>query len=159
MKWLLLFALVIHTACHASDFSFINPGLDARFEGVLKIEATAGQTNKFYYYFTEDVYFNGVETYCFNSNNFDAITLEVQYQAAPGLWYRYKKFGKKYYVAPKTLQKNIVFPTKPKAGLRVEAEYVFGVSAPATAACMVNMFKFTDIEYVNPLMGQQGEDW
>lgn len=148
----------------ASDFTFESHGLDARFEGAIKIQAVDGQENKFYYNFTENIYLNGLEIYCYDSNKFDSVDMAIEYYAGLDgnqnpIWLRYKKFGKNYYVTKQVLQKNIVFPTTPKVGTRVAIKYNFGIASPLPANCFINLFKFADIEKVDPTKGEQGADW
>ena len=139
------------------SISFDNPNLDARLEGSDLFTATANSTTDHYFTFSHNCLFNGLEIYAWDSNPGDNIDFSIEYEAIPGVWYRYKKFGKNWNVLPNTLQSIVLFPAKPRAGLRARMKYEN--KGNTDVKFIINFIKFADLESVNPLMGQQGEDW
>lgn len=144
---------------------FNNLEIDARLKGLIFGEASPNSTTEFYYIFDFDCKFNGLDFYVWNSNAGDNITLETQYNANPDpltresnpVWLRYKKFGKNWYVFPNVNKEIVLFPTTPKAGVRLVIKYNNVGNSAAKLA--INGFIFTDSESVNPSLGQQGTDW
>lgn len=160
MKFLI--ALIIPLAM-ASDFTFIRPGFDTRFEG-FKIDAIPIIAEDFYYNFSEPVKLNGLEVYCYSSNIFDSIDLTIEYYAGLDennnpIWLRYKKFVKNYYIVPGFIQRNITHPAEPVPGTRLHIKFNFGILNPQPSNCIINILKFTDIEKLDTSKGEQGSNW
>lgn len=137
------------------------PRLDTRLEGVL-FSCTSGDSTHYYNFNYEagikKVLFNGVETFAFDSNPGDYVTLWTEYFVPPmNAWKRYKKFGKKYYVFPNTTQKNILFPTEPTIGVRLVVKYHNTGTDPVNYA--LNLFNFVDRQTIDTSTASEGVDW
>ena len=83
--------------------------------------------------------------------------METQYEAAPGVWFGYKKFSKQWNLFPNYVCKTILFPTEPKAGVRVAFTIENNEGVPIDVG--MNFFQFTALEEVHPSLGEQGTDW
>lgn len=137
------------------------PLLDARLEGKF---FTFGGTNDSiqYYNFSHEaevdkVYFYGVETFC-NGELGDSVDMWTEYYV-PQLneWKRYKKFGKNYMIFPNVMQKNVLFPTTPKLGVRLAIKY--NQVGTGEVKFIMNMFNFVDQQEVKPSALQEGVNW
>jgi len=140
-----------------SQYGTDKPILDARLTGSDLFTAPAGVKTKFYFTFDFDCKFNGTEVYAWDSNAGDKIELITEYNAGAYGWKRYKKFGKEFNIFPNTLQKYILFPTEPSAGVRLVVEY--DNTGLTEVKFSLNIFLFTDQEIVKPSILQEGEDW
>jgi hypothetical protein len=140
-----------------SAFNSDSPLLDARLEGK-KYTATANSTTPHYFYFTRDCVFNGVEIYVKDANFDDEIELLTEYTTDGGTtWVRYKRFGKTFNVAPNLIQRYVLLPANPSLGVRVRINYKN--TGNTDVKFWANYYVFTDLEEINPALGQQGEDW
>lgn len=135
---------------------FTTSEYDARLEGFFIKDAPIGVSNH-YYIFPFDCYFNGIAIASTVSGVGSNVNLTTEYQAAPDVWLRYKKFASTWNLFPNYVCKTILFPTKPKEGIRINIKIVNNELTPIDLG--VNLFQFTPIASVNPLLGEQGEDW
>ena len=141
-----------------SQYGSDKPILDARLTGSDLFTATANSETHHYFNFNFDCLFNGVELYAWDSNTGDKVELITEYYAPPlGAWLRYKKFGKTFNIYPNTLQNYILFPTEPKAGVRVKVTY--NNTGNTDVKFSMNLFIFNDQQQVNTAVAEQGEDW
>ena len=142
-----------------SQFGTSAPLLDARLFGHDTVyTANAGTLTDFYYTFTYDCKYNGIEI--ITDDNVvlgDGLTIETQYNAGPYGWKRYKKFGKTWHVKKDDRTRIILFPTEPSAGVRVKMTYKS--TGVTDVKFVVNFFTFVDQESVNPGALEEGEDW
>lgn len=141
----------------SAEYGVTRPKLDARLQGSDVFTATANSTTEHYYTFDFDCDFNGVEIYTHGSEIGHKVKLTTEYNAGLYGWKRYKKFGKSFNIFPKCLQKYILFPTKPSAGVRVHISYTNPESSDVKFA--VNFFQFVQQESVDPSQLQEGTDW
>jgi len=140
-----------------SQFGTNHPLLDARLEGG-KYTATANSITEHHFIFAGDCVFNGIEIFAKDSNFDDDIELYTEYYVPPlNEWKRYKKFGKKFNLAPNTLQKYVLLPAEPSAGVRVTIKY--NNTGSTDVKFFANYYVFTDLAEVNPAQLQEGEDW
>lgn len=141
-----------------SQYGSNNPLLDARLVGTDLFTATANSTTDHYFNFEFDCLFNGVEFYAFNSSAGDKVELSTEYYVPPmNTWLRYKKFGKNFNVYPNLLQKYILFPTTPQAGVRVRVRYINVENVDVKFS--MNLFVFKDQQELDLSLAQQGDDW
>lgn len=140
-----------------SQYGTDKPILDARLSGTDLFTAPAGQKTKFYFNFNFDCKFNGTEMYAWDSNRGDKLNLSTEYNAGPYGWKTYKKFGKEFNVYPNTIQKYILFPTEPKAGVRLVVEY--DNKGVTDVEFSMNIFLFVDQQKINLSILEEGEDW
>lgn len=141
-----------------SQYGSDKPILDARLTGTDLFTAPANSTTDHYFNFGFDCLFNGAELYCWDSNKGDKIELSTEYYVPPtDTWNRYKKFGKDFNVYPNVVQNYILFPTEPKAGVRVRIRYTN--TGDTAVDFSLNMFIFADQQQVNPSVLEEGEDW
>lgn len=133
-----------------------NPALDARIEGVPVFTATPGDSVH-EHVFTFDCDFSGIEIYSECAELGHTVTLETQYNAGPYGWKRYKKFGKTFNLFKNDKCRIVLFPTKPKAGIKLVIKYNNPTQTDVKFA--INLFQFADMELVNPSILQEGEDW
>jgi len=135
---------------------FDNPELDARMKGVIFKDIPTG-TSEQEYIFPFDCMFNGLTVGSNVTKLGSSVRLETRYQAGPSTWLRYKKFGDSWNLYPGNIDKNILFPTKPKAGIKLVIIVENNEGSPIDIA--VNLYQFADSEIVIPQEGQQGVDW
>lgn len=134
------------------------PLLDARLLGIGKFSTPAGQTAEHTYVFTYDCKFNGIEVLTDSNVAFgDNITLWTEYNAGPYGWKRFKKFGKSWHVKKDNVLRIILFPTEPKAGVRLVLKYEN--TGATTVDIAVNLFTFVDQAVINTQVLEEGEDW
>jgi hypothetical protein len=135
---------------------FSTPELDARLRGLLFKSVPVG-VSTVEYIFEYDCFFNGASITSSVTKLGTRLSLETQYQAAPGLWFKYKKFAKEWNMFPGYVCKTILHPTKPRAGIKLLIHVDNQEGMPIDIG--VNLFTFIDSEMVNPSLGQQGADW
>lgn len=135
---------------------FYNPSLDARLFGISVMVAPSG-TSEHYFSFPFDCKFNGIEIKTNASELGDKLSLETQYNAGPYGWKRYKRFAKQWNVFPDESTRVLLFPTEPKAGIRVKVTYENAHQTDIKIA--INLFTFVDSEIVNAAQLQEGADW
>ena len=137
---------------------FDRPHKDARLHGAGSFTTTAGTSYTHYYTFSFDCDFNGIEVIT-DSNAIigDHVTIWTEYNAGPYGWKRYKKFGKEWYLKPDDKDTIILFPTTPKAGVRLCIKYTSTGASDVTSA--VNLFTFVDQATVDVASLEEGEDW
>jgi len=161
MRYLLLLLLLFSfwSHCYAdAKYGSVKPSLDTAAEGSSLFTAPANSVSDHHFTFTKNNMFNEIFFYAWSPNKGDHIErFEVQYQAAPGLWYRYKKFAKNFNVYPNTLQRFEAIPGRPVAGMRILIKYHNTGSNAVDFS--LNIGKYHDYETVNPMVGQQGDDW
>lgn len=129
--------------------------LDAKVEGTDLFSAAANSVTSHYFTFSHSCTFTGIELYAWNSNPGDNITMLIEYYTG-AVWLRYKKFGKKFNVYP-SVDRVIMFPAEPSQGTRLRIDY--DNKGGSSVDFSMNVFKFADSEKINPLLGEQGEDW
>lgn len=133
-----------------------NPSLDSRLQGVPKFTAPIGDSTH-EHIFEFDCDFNGVEIYSMCDELGHSVTLETHYNAGPYGWKRYKRFGKTWNLCPNNNCRIILFPTKPKEGIKLVVKYHNPSLSPVDF--IVNLFQFIEMENVNPASLEEGEDW
>lgn len=136
--------------------SFERPNLDARLKGILFKDIPVG-THEREYIFPFDCKFNGIISYSSVTKIGSTIRMETQYQAAPDVWYRYKKFGDDWNLFPNYACKNVLFPTTPVEGIKLLFKITNNETVPIDIG--FNLYQFADLEHVDPTQGQQGADW
>ena len=141
-----------------SQYGTDKPILDARLHGAGLYTADANSVTSHYYNFTFDCKFNGIEIITDENVKLgDNITLITEYNAGPYGHKRYKKFGKDWYLKKDDKTRIILFPTEPKAGIRLHIKYNNTSQNAVTFA--VNLFTFVDQQVVDPNTLQEGDDW
>jgi hypothetical protein len=136
------------------------PLLDARLFGHgVVYTAVKNTTTDFYYTFTFDCKYNGIEI--ITDENVvlgDGITIETQYNAGQYGWKRYKKFGKNWHVKKDERTRIVLFPTEPKNGVRVKISYT-STGTVNDVKFVINFFTFVDQRSVNIYVLEEGENW
>lgn len=143
------------------SLDFYNPSVDARLQGAMHGSASADSVTEHSFILEFDCKLNGFEIYAKDSNIGDSLTFETQYNVGTTetpVWYRYKKFGKDWFIAPNVLNKVLLFPTEPKAGVRISVKYS-NTHATNDVDFFINLYQFVDVEIVKTSEGQQGTDW
>lgn len=135
---------------------FAKPEMDARLRGKYWSNIPIGVSN-LEYVFEYDCSFNGAAIWSSVTKGGSSITLETQYDAGPYGWKRYKRFGKDWNLYPNYVCKTILFPTKPKAGIKLLITVDNQEGAPIDLG--INLFTFIYSEIVNPSSLQEGSDW
>ena len=153
---------------------FEKPSVDARLQGIVPIGNTEGDivctvtpaegTKTFEWAFPFDCDFNGIQVFCYNANSGDYIErFETRYFIPPeyappiGVWKRYKKFGKFWPLMGGHVQKILLFPTKPKEGIRL----IFKAKNTGTEDLKFSLGLYTFVveAKINTSTGEEGEDW
>ena len=141
---------------------FTESEYDAHLEGFNISDAPLG-TSEHHFYFTYDCSFMGAAMYSSVTKLGTTIDIRTEYFAGlhpvtnEQIWLRYKKFGKSWNMFPNYVCKSILFPTKPKVGIRIVVTINNNDVGPIDFG--MNLFNFADIEVVNPSLGQEGKDW
>lgn len=140
----------------SAQYGSDNPLIDARLQGTPLFTATPGLSTH-YHTFDFDCKMNGVEVYAWDANQGDNMSIESQYNAEPYGWKRYKKFGKNWNIYPNERSRIILFPTEPKAGVRLA--FTYDNKGVVDVKFSINVFQFIDRQYINPSLLEEGEDW
>ena len=135
---------------------FATPSVDARLIGHLFQNVPVG-TSEQEFIFPYDCNFNGAAITSTVTKLGTKISLETRYQAAPGVWFRYKRFGRDWNMFPNYVCKTLLFPTRPKQGIKLVIGVENNEGVPIDIG--INLYTFANLENVNPMLGQQGEDW
>jgi len=137
--------------------NFNSPHKDARLKGLLFKDIPIG-ISTVEYIFEYDCAFNGAALFSDVSSIGSSLAMETQYTIDGGTtWLRYKKFAKGWNLFPNYVCKTIMFPTMPKAGIKLLITVDNKEGGPINIG--MNMFTFTDLEKVSPSLGEQGVDW
>lgn len=135
---------------------FNDPALDARMKGVYFSDIPTGESTV-EYIFPFDCLFNGLTVSSSVTQLGSTVKLETYYNAGPHGWKRYKKFADSFNLFPGSIDKNILFPTKPKSGVKILITVNNNDGVAIDLA--LNLFQFTDVEKVDTQILQEGEDW
>jgi hypothetical protein len=133
------------------------PVLDARLWGTDVFTAGAGVSSSHYIYIPFNCKFNGLDFFSWNPNKGDSVSFLTEYPVSQEVWRRYKKFAKKFNVYPNTRDRVILFPTEPKAGVRIHVIYHNVGQTPVDFS--FNFFTYVEQAKIDPTKGEQGEDW
>lgn len=140
------------------SIEYVNsPLLDARLWGSPLFTAPANQETEFNFEIPFDCKWNGIEIFAWGPNKGDHMKLQTEYNAGPYGWKRYKKFGKHFNIYPNYVNKIILFPSEPKAGVRVCVYYTNTGNTPVDFS--INLYTFVDEQVVNTNNLEEGEDW
>jgi len=136
--------------------NFTNPALDPTLEGGGIFIAPANATSDHHFNIPRAMLFNGISFYSDQADVGDKIGFIIEYWAGTA-WLRFKKFGKNWGVSPKTREEIILFPAHPVVGMRFRFKYEN--ASAVDVKFLINVFNYVDIVDVDPLKGEQGEDW
>ena len=134
----------------------LNPLLDARFFGSPVFEAAASSTTEHTITFPFKCKFNGLDIYSNASEIGHKMNVITEYPYNEE-YRRFKKSTKDWNIFPSQKVRIHLFPVEPVAGIRLKIFYTN--TSIANCKFAINLFTFVDQQIVNPLEGEQGEDW
>lgn len=139
----------------AYEFGSDRPNLNARLHGLGVFTATPGQSTH-YHEVEFDCLFNGIEFMADNANIGDNLTFELEYIYGE-TWKRYQRFGKEWNIFSGYPARVILFPTRPKDGMRFKI--VYNNVGESDVKFVANVFTYSDYQMINTEEGEEGTDW